>query len=113
MISATISWQALALQLCTDCSADCASEKIRMLDACTGRPSLSQATQDGPHGQLAASLIAISSVRCASAWSEFATVFEMRACDGVAYTPMPALPLRTDASTYMSTCPGSYSSTTA
>ncbi|KAF2261106.1 hypothetical protein CC78DRAFT_535911 [Lojkania enalia] len=77
-----------------------------MLDAGIGRPSLSRATHNGPHGQLAASLIASSSVRCASAWSELATVFETQICDGLAYTPIPALPFRTDASTYMSTCPG-------
>jgi len=35
IISVIISWQALALQLCTDRSADCKSEKIRMLDAGT------------------------------------------------------------------------------
>ncbi|KAF2263252.1 hypothetical protein CC78DRAFT_285167 [Lojkania enalia] len=53
------------------------------------------------------------SVMCASACLELATVLDMRTCDGVAYMPMPALPLRTDASTYISTCPGLCSSVTA
>src|SRR4051812_13600826 len=66
-ISATTSWHALDLQLCTDSSADCESEKMRILDARVGNPAWSMAMQDGFHGQLAASLIASSSVMCAPA----------------------------------------------
>ncbi|KAF2259260.1 hypothetical protein CC78DRAFT_537256 [Lojkania enalia] len=77
-----------------------------MLNAGIGRPSLSRATHNGPHGQLAALLIASSSVRYASAWSKLATVFETQICDSLAYTLIPALPFRTDASIYISTYPG-------
>lgn len=103
-IPATTSWLALALQPCIYTNANC--EKRRILDAGTGNPARSMAMHDGLHGQLAVLLIAGSSVKCASAWSELATVFEMDTIDGVAYTPTPARPLRTDASTKMSTCPG-------
>ena len=64
-----------------DSNTDCESEKIRMLDASVRHPSLSSAVHSEPYGQLAASLIAINSVMCASACSELATVLEMRACD--------------------------------
>jgi len=45
MISATISWHVLALQLCTDSSTDCESENMRMLDAGTGNPVRSTASR--------------------------------------------------------------------
>ncbi|KAF2266569.1 hypothetical protein CC78DRAFT_531532, partial [Lojkania enalia] len=51
-------------------------------------------------------LIASSSVRCTSAWSELATVFETQICDSLAYTLIPTLPFCTNASIYISTCPG-------
>lgn len=65
-ISPTTSWHALDLQLCTNSSADCESKKMRILDAGVGNPAWSMAMHDGFHSQLAASLIASSSVMCAS-----------------------------------------------
>jgi len=68
-----------------DSNADCESEKIRMLDASVRHLSLSSAVHSEPYGQLAALLISINSVMCASACSKLATVLKMRAYNVDAY----------------------------